>query len=195
MLIDSRLQRSIGFTNHALKRFAERAGISASSWREVETILRDLLNQEGRVVSERPHWARSRNTADAYIQVGEWLLLICRHDELRRGAVSVVTIVNGPEGNTWQRALERGYIATPLPQSLTLPPPPRTSLWESVQTARRTSGSDQPGIVLRIVRVHRARLDRARAGHEEALRLHHETVLAYETQRKRAREAHVQRYS
>jgi hypothetical protein len=192
MLIDSQLQRSIGFTNHALERFAERAGIGASSWREVETILRDLLSQEGRVVHERPHWARSRNTADAYIQVGEWLLLICRHDELRRGAVSVVTIVNGPEGNTWQRALELGYIATPMPQRLTLPQRTRTSLWESVKIARRTRGPDR--IISRVVRVHRARLDQARAIHEEALRSHHETVLAYETQRKRAREAYVRRY-
>lgn len=194
MLIDRQLQCSIGFTNHALERFAARAGIGTSSWREVEAILRDLLSQEGRVVDERPHWARSQNTADAYIQVGEWLLLICRHDELRRGAVSVVTIVNGPEGNTWQRALEMGYIATPMPQRLAPPQPPRTSLWESVQIARRTGGPDQPGFVSRIIQTHRARLDRARAAHEEALRLHRETVLAYDAQRQSAREAHVRRY-
>jgi len=124
-----------GFTSHALERFSQRAGIGASSWQEIEVILRDLLYQEGRVVQERPRWARSRNTADVYIQVGEWLLLICRHDELRRGAVSVVTIVNGPEENTWQRALELGYIATPMPQNMTPPQRPYTSFWGSLKIA------------------------------------------------------------
>jgi hypothetical protein len=194
MLIDGRLQRSIGFTDHALERFAERAKIGASSWREVETILRDLLNQEGRVVQEPPHWARSRNKADAYIQVGEWLVLICRHDQLRRGAVSVVTIVNGPPKNTWRRALELGYIATPMPQNLPPPQQPYTSFWESVKIARRTNEPGQPGIISRVSHTHRTRRAKAQATYEEAHRSHLEHVAAYEGQRRRARENHIRRY-
>jgi hypothetical protein len=195
MLIDNRLQRSIGFTNHALERFAQRAGIGVSSRQALEPILRDLLNQEGRVVREQPRWARSRNTADAYIQVGEWLLLICRHDEMRRGAVSVVTIVNGPEGNTWRRALEMGYIATPIPQNLSPPRQPYTSFWESVKIAHRTDEPGQSGIVSRVIKTHRTRRAQAQITYEKALQSHHELVAAYEGQRRRARESHVRRYS
>jgi hypothetical protein len=194
MLIDSQLQRRIGFSNHALERFAERAGVGALSWREVEMILRDLLTQEGRVVNEQPRWARSRNTADAYIQVGEWLLLICRHDEMRRGAVTVVTIVNGPAGNTWQRALERGYIATPMPQSPRPPRQPYVSLWESIKIARRTKAPGKQGIISRVLETHRTRRTAAQATYEKALQSHGELVAAYEDQRRCARENHICRY-
>lgn len=146
------------------------------------------------MVHEPPHWARSRNTADAYIQVGEWLLFICRHDELRRGAVSVVTIINGPAENTWRRALELGYIATPMPQNPSPPRQPYTSFWESIKIARRTNEPGQPGIISRVIKTHRTRRAKAQATYEEALQSHLELVAAYEGQRRRARENHIRRY-
>lgn len=194
MLITEQHQRNLGFTNHALERFAERAGITAHSWRALESVLRDLLYQEGRVVPERPHWARSQNTADAYIQVGEWLLLICRHDELRRGALTVVTSVNGPEGNTWSRALEAGYIETPMPQVLSTPRLQHTSLWESIKIARDCRGPGQPHFVGRVRRTHSARRAEAQDAYETLLHKYHKAVRAYEARRARAREHHIQRY-
>jgi hypothetical protein len=107
--------RRLGFSDHALVRFAERAGLPARDRATLERLLRDLLAQEGRMVSTRPRWARSRNTADAYVQVGDWLLLICRHDVRRPGSLTVVTVVNGPQGMTWERALARGLVGTPPP--------------------------------------------------------------------------------
>jgi hypothetical protein len=105
--------RGLGFSDHALVRFAERAGLPARDRATLEPLLRDLLVQEGRMVSKRPRWARSRNTADAYVQVGDWLLLICRHDVRRPGSLTVVTVVG--EGATWERAAERGLVLTPPP--------------------------------------------------------------------------------
>jgi hypothetical protein len=113
--------RRLGFSDHALVRFAERAGLPARDRATLEPLLRDLLVQEGRTVSKRPRWARSRNTADAYVQVGDWLLLICRHDVRRPGSLTVVTVVNGPEGMTWERAWERGLVGTPAPLTLRRP--------------------------------------------------------------------------
>jgi hypothetical protein len=111
----------LGFSDHALVRFAERAGLAARDRPTLERLLRDLLVQEGRMVSTRPRWARSRNTADGYAQVGDWLLLICRHDVRRPGALTVVTVVNGPAGMTWERAWERGLLGTPPPLTLRRP--------------------------------------------------------------------------
>jgi hypothetical protein len=79
--------------------------------------VRDLLLCEGFVVAERPRWSRSRNTADLYLQLGQWMLFIGRHDT-RRGGYAIVTVVSGREGTTWSKALRRGYIVTPPPRSL-----------------------------------------------------------------------------
>ena len=79
------LLEQIGFTDHALTRFASRAGMATSSRAVVEPIVRDLLLQEGLVVGARPHWAHSRDTADLYLQLGEWMLFIgCRRNSLAR---------------------------------------------------------------------------------------------------------------
>lgn len=103
----------LGYTDHALIRFGERAGLDARDRATLERLLRELVSAEGRVVGRRPRWARSRNTADAYVQVGDWLLLICRHDIRRPGSLTVVTVVG--EGATWERAAERGLVHTPPP--------------------------------------------------------------------------------
>jgi hypothetical protein len=105
----------LSFTDHAIDRFASRAGLATSSRRIIEPVICDLLLQEGLVVPERPHWARSRNTADLYLQLGEWMLFIgCRRGPPSRD-YAIVTVVNGPSENTWQSALRRQFIFTPPP--------------------------------------------------------------------------------
>lgn len=194
MLIDDYAQRLLGFTDHALERFAERAGLNARSRAAVEPIIRDLLNQEGRFVDEPPHWARSQNRADGYVQVGDWLLLICRHDERRAGGLTVVTIVNGPEGTTWQRALEMGYIATPLPQRFPAPPRPFVSVLQSILTGlRNDSDTNGRGLFSRIIDAHRAQRAKAQAEHQRAMSLHRQRVEAYEDARAQARLDHRRR--
>jgi hypothetical protein len=145
-LVVPELLGQIGFTDHALNRFAGRAGLATSNRAVVEPIVRDLLLQEGLVVAARPHWAHSRNTADLYLQLGEWMLFIgCRQDQPDT-PYAIVTVVNGPEENTWVIALRRGYIFTPPPPSI----PP--------------SGAKSPGLLATVARsVRLGRYERARA--------------------------------
>lgn len=58
-----------GFTNHAIERFAARAGLRTTNRQIIEPLIRELLLREGTVVSERPRWARSRNRADLYLHL------------------------------------------------------------------------------------------------------------------------------
>lgn len=113
--IDRELLGRVGFTDHAIERFAERAGLDTAERRRIEPIVRDLLMREGRVVRRPPRWYRSSNAADGYLQAGEWLLFICRASRSRGGAYDVVTVVNNGERTTWSRALDRGLIFTPHP--------------------------------------------------------------------------------
>lgn len=109
----------VGFSRHALERFAARAGIPLTGYDTIEMLVRDLLAREGKVTTQRPVWSRSSNTADLYLQAGEWMLFILRRDRWLPWRYYCVTAVNGPEGNTWETALRRGYIHTPPPQSPT----------------------------------------------------------------------------
>ncbi len=61
----------IGFTDHAIKRFAYRAGLASTARAGVEPIPPDLLSQEGSITLAPPHWARSQNTAELYLQLGD----------------------------------------------------------------------------------------------------------------------------
>jgi hypothetical protein len=116
--VDHQLLANVGFSDHAIERFASRAGLKTTARRVVEPLVRELLVREGMVVADRPPWARSRNTADLYLQLGEWMLFIA----MRAGAASrrtfeVVTVVNGAEDTDWRKALRRGYIvSTPPPE-------------------------------------------------------------------------------
>ena len=109
--------RRVTFSKHAIERFADRADIPLTSYREVELLIRDLLGEEGEVRTERPFWSQSSNTADLYLQAGEWMLFVLR----RRNSwlpwpwsgYTCVTAVNGREDKTWENALQRGYIRTP----------------------------------------------------------------------------------
>ncbi len=168
-LVDDRLQRRLGFTDHALERFGQRAGLDARDRPTLEPVLRDLLTQEGRVVAARPRWARSQNPADAYVQVGEWLLLICRQDLRRPGSLTVVTVVNGPAGTTWRRALDRGLVLTPPPLRLAKPRRPPLRLGETIRTAARDGAGRRPGGALaRIAAAVRARWAAVRREHGES---------------------------
>ena len=71
--------------------------------------LRDLAGAEGQLVGARPAWARSHNTADAFLQLGEWLLLILMSDPRRPGAFTCVTVINGDGAPTWETAYARGW--------------------------------------------------------------------------------------
>ncbi len=194
MPIDDYAQHQLGFTDHALQRFAQRAGLDAHSRVTIEPIIRDLLSQEGHFVDEPPHWARSRNRADRYVQVGDWLLLICRYDERRAGGLTVVTVVNGPEGTTWQRALEIGYIGTPLPQRFPAPPRPFVSIWQSILTGLRNGpDANGRGLFSRIIDAHRAQRAKAQAEHQRAMSLHRQRVEAYKDARAQARLNHRRR--
>ena len=50
-------------------------------------VVRDLLRREGTVTTVRPSWSRSSNTADLYLQAGEWMLFILVKDPMAPMAV------------------------------------------------------------------------------------------------------------
>lgn len=157
--VDRELLGRVGFTDHAIERFAERAGLATAERRRVEPIVRDLLAREGRVVRRPPRWHRSSNAADGYLQAGEWLLFICRESRRRPGSYDVVTIVNNGERTTWSTALDRGLIFTPLPAPATTAPRRRVGWGRSIVLGlrmRRRSGR-RIGRLAAIRRVHRER--------------------------------------
>jgi hypothetical protein len=99
----------VGLTTHALEQFVARARPVGDPRRR----LRDLAGAEGRLVAQRPAWARSHNTADAFLQIGEWLLLVLVDDPRRSGSYTCVTVINGDGGPSWEAAYAKGWIATP----------------------------------------------------------------------------------
>jgi hypothetical protein len=161
----------LGFTAHAIERFGQRAGLGTTSRMIVEPIIRDLVAQEGRVVRERPPWARSRSHADLYLQIGEWILLIAQPDRQSNGAYSVVTVVNGSEDYTWRVALRRGDICTPPPPWLGRVRRRRVGTLGSVAAvALGDYGEHATGGFLSAVHAaHAARVARAQAEYERAI--------------------------
>jgi hypothetical protein len=193
-LVDDGLQGRLGFTDHAIARFGERAGLEARDRSTLEPVLRDLLTQEGRVVSRRPRWARSSNTADAYIQVGDWLLLICRHDLRRPGRLTVVTVVNGPQGTTWDRAVRRGLLGTPPPLALAKPKRPRLRLGAAARAAVRNDAGLPGWVGSRIAAALRARRAAASSDHQARLDEYQSLRAAHIERRREARAAHERRH-
>ena len=108
-----RVLRHVKFTKHAIEQFATRAGVSLTSYGHVELLIRELLRREGKVTTDRPFWSRSSNIADLYLQAGDWMLFILLRDRWLPWRYTCVTAVNGPQENTWENALRRGYIHTP----------------------------------------------------------------------------------
>jgi hypothetical protein len=198
-LVNPRLLQSIGFTNHAIERFAERAGLDTAERLRVEPIVRDLLVQEGRVVDRPPSWSRSRNEADRYLQVGEWLLLICRHDRRGGNRYDVVTIINNGNRMTWDKALDRGLIFTPPP----LPARPRrrrprarwtTSIAAGLHARRAADDHDRTGRLTAILRAHRGQRRALAAEHAAARAAHRALAQRHDADRKQAHERHLRRY-
>lgn len=158
------LLERVGFTDHAITRFAQRAELASSSRAVIEPIVRDLLLDEGRVVSAPPPWARSRNSADLLLQLGNWMLLIGCHDPLRAGHYSIVTAVNGQAGDNWGKAKRRGYISTPPPRVVRWRPSLLISIARGL-AARRPE--EAPFAAVR--RVHRVRCRLAEMAHDRAI--------------------------
>jgi hypothetical protein len=107
----------IGWTDHALERFCERAGVPERPRPELEAQLRRLVARDGNVVLDRPRWADSRNEADVFVQIGGWLLVVLVHDE--RGGPEDMTAVTvlGREGwADWPAAHARGLTRVRPPR-------------------------------------------------------------------------------
>ncbi|MDR9369929.1 hypothetical protein Q5424_12590, partial [Conexibacter sp. JD483] len=148
--VEPRLLSVVGFTDHAIERFAERAGLDVADRRRVEPIARDLLLQEGSSSYDPPRWYRSSNAADGYLEAGEWMLFVLRTSRRRPGAWDVVTVLSNGDGTTWPVARRRGLILTPPP----LPPRPRRrrvrvswlgSVWAGLRARRRAPAAVAPG--------------------------------------------------
>jgi hypothetical protein len=175
-LVDRRLLAQLGITDHAVLRFAQRAGLPTTRRGAVEPLMRDLLAQEGRIVTAQPRWARSRNEADYYLQVGEWMLFLCRASRRRLGNLDVVTVINRREAPTWEAACERGLLGTPPPFDQPRPRRPRIG-WRGLFGRRRHE-------------LRRTRDER----HAVALAAYEEARRAHAAARERAHAAHVQRH-
>lgn len=107
----------IGWTDHALERFCERAGVPARPRPELEQQLRRLVASDGSVVPDRPRWADSRNEADVFVQIGGWLLVVLMRDD-RRGedAYSAVTVLGREGWADWPAAHARGLTRVRPPR-------------------------------------------------------------------------------
>lgn len=107
----------IGWTDHALERFCERAGVPERPRPELEAQLRRLVARDGSVVPDRPRWADSSNVADVFVQVGGWLLVVLMRDD-RRGdeAYSAVTILGREGWADWPAAYAGGLTRVRPPR-------------------------------------------------------------------------------
>lgn len=168
-LVDRRVLAHFGFTDHALARFAQRAGIHGDPRRDIEPILRDLLLIEGTWTAQPPHWALSRKPADTYLQIGTWMCLLGRSDTFRgRGHYSIVTAINGPAHNDWANALKHGYIHLPPPPPRFAPSRPRVTWRDSFRIARQRGNATSTATLRLLHAVHRQRRSAARNAHAHA---------------------------
>lgn len=162
--ITGELLNGFGLTKHAIGRFAERAGLQTSNRRVIEPIVRELLLREGRLVPKRPGWARSRNRADIYLQLGEWMLFIGCHDHRYGRPYAIVTVENRP-GTTWRKAYRRRYVRTAPPTRAARRQPSRLLSTGIAIRERPRLG----GLLHAAKATHRARHERAAAEYERAI--------------------------
>ena len=108
-----RVLAHVRFTKHAIEQFATRAGVPLTGYGHVERLIRELLRNEGKVTTARPFWSRPSSIADLYLQAGNWMRFILLQDRWLPWRYTCVTAVNGPQENTSENALRRGYIQTP----------------------------------------------------------------------------------
>ncbi|MDO8213650.1 hypothetical protein [Conexibacter sp. CPCC 206217] len=193
-VIDRKTLGRVGFTDHAIARFGERAGLSVAGRQGIEPIARDLLLQEGRVVARPPKWYRSSNAADAYMQAGEWLLFICRRSARQAGHFDVVTVVNNGDRTTWPLARDRGLIFTPPPPTaISAPPRKRAGLGKSIVAGLRLRrDSHKPiGRLAAILQVHQERRSALSAERSAAREAAASTRQRYEQERAAAHARHL----
>jgi len=188
--VDQRILATVGFTDHAIERFAQRADLPATSRAHVEAVIRDLLLQEGVLTQEQPRWARSRNTAPLYLQLGDWMLFVLRPDPRRPGRHTAVTVVNGPATNDWATALRRGYITTPPPPQLRSLPPLRISLGRVIRDvlAERRAGTRRGHLPRQALATYRERRHEARNQRAAVADANQAAQVEYEAARARARD-------
>jgi hypothetical protein len=106
---------AFGITDHARQRFAQRAAGDGAGFGTYDDFLRVLIAEDGRQVVERPRWALSRRAASMFVQVGDWLLIVCEPGR-RRGEWSIVTVLArdaGARGSgmDWREAIARRATA------------------------------------------------------------------------------------
>ncbi|HEY5196520.1 MAG TPA: hypothetical protein VIJ51_05785 [Solirubrobacteraceae bacterium] len=189
--VDQRRLAGIGFTDHAIERFAQRAGLETTSRARVEPVIRDLLLQEGVVTTGQPRWARSQNTAELYLQLGEWMLFVLRPDRQRPGGFTAVTVVNGPAGNDWATALRRGYVLTPPPPCYEALPPRQVGLARCIGfvLAERRTGDRSGRLLAQVVSTYRQRRTAQERERERVAAANRATQDEYEAARSRARQS------
>jgi hypothetical protein len=107
----------LGFSDRAIEQFVQRTSLDRTAPRHVDSLIRHLLYQEGRIVDRAPSWAPLGVSADAYLQVGDWLWLMCEWDADGR-RLSVVTVEVRDAPFRWDLAAACGWIATPPPYVL-----------------------------------------------------------------------------
>jgi hypothetical protein len=169
--VDEALLARLAFTDHAIERFAQRAGLGTSNRQIIEPIARAVLHLEGLVVHERPDWARSRNRADMYLQAGSWMLFIaCEDQRSGAGSYAVVTVINNPRAWTWMKARRRRMTRTTAPRFR----PRRTRLLASIAAAVREPrvGGQADGVLAMVRRTHAERRARAHVEYEQRLAIY-----------------------
>ncbi|MEV4421676.1 hypothetical protein AB0L40_17090 [Patulibacter sp. NPDC049589] len=107
----------IGWSDHALERFCERAGVPERPRAQLEAELKRLVARDGSVVPDRPRWADSRNEADLFVQIGGWLLVVLMRDERgREGTYTAVTVLGREGWADWPAAHARGLTRVRPPR-------------------------------------------------------------------------------
>jgi hypothetical protein len=188
-LVDGDLLATVGFTDHALLRFAERSGLKFSGRQLLDPIVRDLLSNEGLRVPEPPEGVRLSKEADFYMQAGTWLLFLGYGPPGRRSITTVVQI--GPK-LSWKAALARGRIATPVPITVSEPRQHPVTLTSSV--TRAWAGPSRLRQLLGLGAEHHARQQAAARGYARALKEWTARRSEYDEQRARAHERHLVRH-
>jgi hypothetical protein len=198
-LVDGELLARVNFSDHALERFRERAGLELHSRAALEPIVRDLLLQEGLRVPSSPRWARLRRPAPwepvpLYLQAGFWMLFVGRPDP-RSGPSyrTITTAITAAPDRTWTTALARGEIGTPPPPALERPTLEEVSLRSSVTAAIRADSSPL-GWLAGIGATHRERKAAALRAHADAIADQERSEREYQAAREHAREKHLTRH-
>ncbi|MDW5593230.1 hypothetical protein VSS74_02695 [Conexibacter stalactiti] len=192
VLVDRKLLGVVGFTDHAIERFAERSGVGQGARRQIEPIARDLLLQEGRALREPPSWYRSSNAADGYLQVGEWMLFVLRGSRRQRGAYDVVTVLTNGDRTTWPVARRRGLVFTPPPLGPPPARPPRVGWLGSVVAGLRDRRrATEP--IGRWAAIRRAHAVRVRAAGDGGVAAYEQERRRHADERRDAHERHLRR--